>query len=163
MNTAQFGSLVAMTASCFVVGYGWLALLWVAGVRRRWPRFTYGSAAVVAFLFGLLADRLQWRIDPLDRLAPWLAAALILWGAGSLFWPRAFYARWKLLLEWLGFALGAVPVVVVLVVGDPATRGLVALLALVGLALYVCLVKVRRLQARMDALETTVRRWTAFS
>lgn len=43
------GALLALGG----IAYLWLGLLWAVSVYKRWPRFSYWSAAAVAALVGL--------------------------------------------------------------------------------------------------------------
>lgn len=52
MAAATIGQFVGFTFACAGVAYIWIGILWAIQVYRRWPRFTYWSAAALAGLLG---------------------------------------------------------------------------------------------------------------
>jgi len=52
MESAVIGYLLGGFLATAGVSYIWIGILMAAGVRKRWPRFTYWSAACLAWLLG---------------------------------------------------------------------------------------------------------------
>lgn len=49
---ALLGEVVAAFLALCAIAYIWLGLMWLVRVYKRWPRFSYWSATVVAILVG---------------------------------------------------------------------------------------------------------------
>ena len=52
MNAATIGEFIGFSLACAGVAYIWLGLLWAVRVYKRWPRFSYWSAAGLAAFLG---------------------------------------------------------------------------------------------------------------
>lgn len=75
------GEFMGAFAACVGLAYLWVGLLWLARAKKRWPSFTYWSAAIFSLVLALITALMQaTAAQSAVYVAAGLAAAgLVLW------------------------------------------------------------------------------------